>query len=143
MSDDRRAILDRPPSRSPQPFQAVAEGKVTTNWLTILALVALVFAAGGIYHKMPSGSDITALDQKHTDAEKALQVKIDQHSEAISRMSGQVGFLVRIEVAKANADDDPGMRQALRQAAADAKTSAARPPRSTDPLAGIDIAPED
>lgn len=126
-------------SYSPQPFQAVGTAPVRTNWAAVLAGACVMFMAGLIYAKMPSSEQIAALDAKHDARVTALQKQIDEHAAAISKVSGQVGFLVRIEVAKANADRDPGIKQAMRQAAREAQTLAARPTQSADPLAGIDL----
>lgn len=144
MSDpSRRPILDRPRADSPQPFRAVGDAKIVTNWAVVIAsltaVAVLAFGAAAIHAKMPSADQIAALDAKHDARVTALQKQVDEHAAAISKVSGQVGFLVRIEVAKAKADDDPGIRQAMRQAAREAQSVAARPIQSGDPLAGINL----
>jgi hypothetical protein len=136
---DSRPILDRQRADSPPPFRAVGTSKVETNWAAIIAGGAVLFMAGLIYAKMPSADQIAALDAKHTTAVAELQIQVDQHAAAISKVSGQVGLLVRIEVAKANADDDPEIKQAIRVAARDARAEATKPVQSGDPLAGIDL----
>jgi len=145
MSDEdrRSSIHHRGRANSPLPFRAVADAKIITNWTAIGALIVFVAGAAGwavaVYNKMPSADQIAAIDKKHTESTAALQKQVNDHAAAISKISGQVGFLVRIEVAKANADDDPGIKQAMRQAAREAQSTASRPVQSGDPLAGIDL----
>ena len=101
---------------------------------TVSAVVIFAVSVTAIYLKMPSAEQIENIEAN-------MQKQITANKTQIDRMSTQVGFLVRLEVAKAAGD--PIQKMVVRKAARDARTAAVadamQPPQpaSPDPLDGI------
>jgi len=121
-------------SGAPKPFNLGANSVVAMNLGTIVGLALALVSATAIYLKMPSAAQIEKIDAD-------MQKQITTNKTLIDRTSTQVGFLVRIEVAKAAAD--PSHKRVVRKAARDARTAAEadalQPPQpaSPDPLDGM------
>ena len=121
-------------SLSPRPFRVGPTSLLQMSLSTVIALIVFTVSLTAIYLKMPSADQIAKIDAE-------LQKQISVNKTNIDRMSTQVGFLVRIEVAAAAGD--PMQRQVIRKAAREAQSQAVADaqqplqPASPNPLDGI------
>lgn len=79
------------------------------SFATLGFIVAIVFAAAGIYFKIPSAEQIRALDEKHSMAERELAATIARNTGRVQHLNGKLSMLVELERTKA--DRDPETRE--------------------------------
>lgn len=98
----------------------------------LVSAVAFTWIAAGIYEKMPSALQVEKIDAAHTVTEAAMRKEITSNKEGIAGIRGQVGFLVRIETARAAGN--PAAIRAIQKAAREVRMA-----NNTDPLDGIEM----